>query len=63
VVDFQTVYGLHRVNRILIRPPTARAQGDDRDVRDALGRKYRFDPTTSTPSTSTTTSRTSGSAA
>jgi len=43
---FQTVYGLQRVSRILIRPSDrARAKELIRDVRGVLGRKYRFDPT------------------
>jgi len=43
---FQTVYGAHRVNRILIRPADrARTKELIRDIRDLLGRKYRFDPT------------------
>jgi putative ABC transport system permease protein len=43
---FQTVYGAQRVNRILIRPADrARTKELIRDIRDLLGRKYRFDPT------------------
>lgn len=43
---FQTVYGLQRVNRILIRPADrSRTKEMIRDVRELLGRKYRFDPT------------------
>jgi putative ABC transport system permease protein len=43
---FQTVYGQRRVNQILIRPADrARTKELIRDVRDLLGRKYRFDPT------------------
>ncbi|MHB8078890.1 MAG: ABC transporter permease [Candidatus Krumholzibacteriia bacterium] len=42
---FQTVYGENRVNRILIRPADrARTKELIRDIRDLLGRKYRFDP-------------------
>jgi putative ABC transport system permease protein len=42
---FQTVYGQRRVNQILIRPADrARTKELIRDVRDLLGRKYRFDP-------------------
>lgn len=43
---FQTVYGVNRLPRLLIRPADrARTKELIQDVRDLLGRKYRFDPT------------------
>jgi putative ABC transport system permease protein len=42
---FQTVYGQQRLHRILIRPADReRTKELIRDVRDLLGRRYRFDP-------------------
>ncbi|MCX5752335.1 MAG: ABC transporter permease [Candidatus Krumholzibacteria bacterium] len=43
---FMTVYGRTRLTNMLIRPgDRARSKELIRDVRDILGRKYRFDPT------------------
>ena len=42
---FMTVYGHYRVNSILVRPgDRMRSKELIKDVRDLLGRKYRFDP-------------------
>jgi putative ABC transport system permease protein len=43
---FMTVYGRHRLSNILIRPgDRMRSKELVKDIRDVLGRKYRFDPT------------------
>jgi putative ABC transport system permease protein len=43
---FMTVYGRYRVNNFIVRPADrARNKELIRDIRDVLGRKYRFDPT------------------
>jgi putative ABC transport system permease protein len=43
---FMTVYGRHRLSSILVHPGD-RARNEElvRDIKDILGRKYRFDPT------------------
>jgi len=42
---FMTVYGHYRVNSILVRPgDRMRSKEIIKDIRDLLGRKYRFDP-------------------
>lgn len=43
---FMTVYGRYRLSNILVRPgDRTRNKELVRDIRDVLGRKYRFDPT------------------
>jgi putative ABC transport system permease protein len=43
---FMTVYGRHRLSDIMIRPADRmRSKELIKDIRDVLGRKYRFDPT------------------
>jgi len=43
---FMTVYGRYKVNYFLVRPgDRARNKELIRDIRDVLGRRYRFDPT------------------
>ena len=43
---FMTVYGRYKVSNMMVRPgDRARTKELIRDIRDILGRKYRFDPT------------------